>query len=583
MMGGYLNNAFSFNELLRSLAATGKLLGSWRTKIWTVVRGLGVVENSQVEYIDDEVMEERADVVIPESGKDSGYVWLRRGEIFQGLRREIVARLTGKETLHFQFENALFFIDERTGKLAVVDNGTIPGSVRQIGGLNYPPITKPKFVSKDSYLEINYTRYEVQVRDSQIVLIPEKETQMKDGRVALKFEEGESGALLEGFEAEVLHHDSRGESSAQIDLPQIKGFRPLSYYVKNIFNPEPLYLVFYDNTTDRNGSDYLESLFKDDYSNVTEALKKANENYEEYDAWVPDSLSRDREMQLLTPGEEVREAVVESGDQIFGGLEDFFAEGRVVLDLGTGEGIGIREISRYFFPESVLVGVDVGYDRQVKPNLNKKGVQFSKEDWDVLATIPDNSVDSLMSVAGAFLHGKAAPVVQAVTRVAKEGTVLRVDQIGVADRHGLYVDELVKNGWTVYHNGSESRSPSNIVAKYTHPNGLSMETEIEEDAQIVGIKQLDFAEADLVISNQVDLELEVAPDSIKVQVEGGMERLVIEVPQKDDAWTEEDFGELVEAELERQNIEAQAGQIYVDWLDYDRNPQETVINFEMEQ
>jgi len=102
------------------------------------------------------------------------------------------------------------------------------------------------------------------------------------------------------------------------------------------------------------------------------------------------------------------------------------------------------------------------------------------------------------------------------------------------------------------------------------------------ESQEAVVQELSTSEKQLTLMGEAMLELQIPPESIKVELKGGIERLVIQVPQdKKGPWEAEDFGELVEEELVRQSIEAETGQIYVDWLDYDRQPQETVIRFEM--
>lgn len=113
---------------------------------------------------------------------------------------------------------------------------------------------------------------------------------------------------------------------------------------------------------------------------------------------------------------------------VAGGIQTAFAAGKTVLDLGSGEAIALLEYSKDF-PETVFVGVDTGYDRQVKPDLIHPGVQLTKDDWNVLSTIPDKSVDTIISLQGAMRWGinNQGDLINAIDRVAKPGAIFRFD------------------------------------------------------------------------------------------------------------------------------------------------------------
>ena len=99
--------------------------------------------------------------------------------------------------------------------------------------------------------------------------------------------------------------------------------------------------------------------------------------------------------------------------------------------------------------------------------------------------------------------------------------------------------------------------------------------------KVVEIDQLEVS-SQLEVDDGVNLWLETAPEEIEVSLGDNKDRLVVQVPEREGVWTEGDFGDLVEAELTRQNIEASRGQIYVDWLDYERQSQETVMRFKFD-
>ena len=101
--------------------------------------------------------------------------------------------------------------------------------------------------------------------------------------------------------------------------------------------------------------------------------------------------------------------------------------------------------------------------------------------------------------------------------------------------------------------------------------------------EVAEVKQIEVEkEWRLEVDDGVNLWLETAPEEIEVSLGDNKDRLVVQVPEREGVWTEGDFGDLVEAELTRQNIEASRGQIYVDWLDYERQSQETVMRFKFD-
>lgn len=158
----------------------------------------------------------------------------------------------------------------------------------------------------------------------------------------------------------------------------------------------------------------------------------------------------------------------EGSEPIAGGVNFALAAGRTVLDLGSGEAIALLEYSQKF-PKTTFIGIDSGYDRELPIRLNKPGVQLTKDDWTILKTLPDYCIDTILSTQGAFMWGAGAhgrtteAVVNAVTRVAKRGAILRFDHNPskldwekTEDQKTL--DLLQQKGWKVYF------APETIVA-----------------------------------------------------------------------------------------------------------------------
>ncbi|MEA3355064.1 MAG: hypothetical protein U9Q63_01095, partial [Patescibacteria group bacterium] len=139
-------------------------------------------------------------------------------------------------------------------------------------------------------------------------------------------------------------------------------------------------------------------------------------------------------------------------------------------------------------------------------------------------------------------------------------------------------DKVVKRSYTSQLSGLEFLLDKGVEGRYEIDFHKGKEVEVKQ----VEVER----EMNLKVDENVELYLEIPPDEIEVKLEGGISakggqgRLVIQVPEEDGIWTEEDFGELVEAELVRQNIEASKGQIYIEWLDYERREKETIIGFE---
>lgn len=206
-------------------------------------------------------------------------------------------------------------------------------------------------------------------------------------------------------------------SGDSVEIPTVNG--PVKYEVKE-----------FGWTTDRDQGMYDTLLFSDEYTSSHPDTTK------------PLVFSR-RENPTL----------------VAGGKEQAFAAGKKVLDLGSGEALALHEYSQAF-PDTTFLGVDYGYEKPITLDLTKPGVQLSKDDWTSLSTIPDNSMDTIISAQGAFVWGVGAAnedgseekVLTAVTRVAKPGAILRYDVF--SQDHHKKGNERVNNklreiGWDI--------------------------------------------------------------------------------------------------------------------------------------
>jgi len=195
--------------------------------------------------------------------------------------------------------------------------------------------------------------------------------------------------------------------------------------------------------TDRPMSSYMESLFPDEYvkEDYKARDKRLTETYGQNWSWR-------RHMAPAIRREDLSQVVN-------GGTESTFGSGKVVVNLGSGEAIGDIQLSQAY-PDTTFIAVDTGYGTEKQPKLNKPGLQLVKDDWNTLAAIPDDSIDTILSLQGAFTWGfrsndEAVPLIKTITRVAKEGATLRFDldisqATSDATEQGIF-EILKQHGW----------------------------------------------------------------------------------------------------------------------------------------
>lgn len=203
-------------------------------------------------------------------------------------------------------------------------------------------------------------------------------------------------------------------------------------------------------------------------------------NYSKEDwSWTTDRDKDSYDLELFSdefenfrPDKDTKGTAVPRTDKtevIAGGKQFALGSGRVVLDIASGEAVALLQYSREF-PETTFIGVDSGYEKFVRVDLNKPGVQLSKDDWSNLASIPDNSVDTILSIQGAFRHGVGhygdpkegeLEILKAMTRVAKSGAILRYDiqteiydtprstSRGIVENNSRIAELLNQLGWKV--------------------------------------------------------------------------------------------------------------------------------------
>jgi len=139
-----------------------------------------------------------------------------------------------------------------------------------------------------------------------------------------------------------------------------------------------------------------------------------------------------------------------------GGFSEFFSPNSNLLELDSGEGVAFAQFYNGLnYREQVSwIGVDRQYEAG-EINLNRRGeLQFAKDDLNMLAHIPDASIDRILDVQSAFTHGDASRVAEQVTKVSKQGAILRAQPL--MDYLKDAINNLTANGWDVYTIGEDS-------------------------------------------------------------------------------------------------------------------------------
>jgi hypothetical protein len=143
----------------------------------------------------------------------------------------------------------------------------------------------------------------------------------------------------------------------------------------------------------------------------------------------------------------------DSSEIIAGGRDKAFSAGKTVLDLGSGEAIALLEYSK-LYPRTVFIGIDQGYSHKSNLDLNRTGVQLTKEDWNILSSIPTGSIDTIISCQGGLewgfkQHEDANHILGTLTRVMKLDGILRfdIDMSQEADKNKI--SQIEQHGWKV--------------------------------------------------------------------------------------------------------------------------------------
>lgn len=167
--------------------------------------------------------------------------------------------------------------------------------------------------------------------------------------------------------------------------------------------------------SDRPISSYQTMLFPDIFSNPIPS--------------VPQVYSIDRFLMEAVP--------LDLPDPELGGFDNFFLLDSVVLDIASGEAVADMQLS-IKFPNITIIGTDILYKQVKKVFPNKKGLQLTHGDWKELGSIPDSSVDRIMSVQGITQWALPAngnqvsveqglKIISSINRVSKPFAIVRFD------------------------------------------------------------------------------------------------------------------------------------------------------------
>lgn len=158
------------------------------------------------------------------------------------------------------------------------------------------------------------------------------------------------------------------------------------------------------------------------------------------------------------------------GGIIAGGQEAAFAPGKTVLDLGSGEALALLEYAEEF-PDTTFIGIDMGYDQQQTVEAGRPGVQLTRDNWNRLDAVPDESVDTFLSSVAISRwelgDGESNELLGAVSRKAKQGAIFRFDHVSDPTENENVRALFDQHGWDV------EFAPDTVVAVRREPEPVS--------------------------------------------------------------------------------------------------------------
>src|SRR4029079_9640771 len=117
---------------------------------------------------------------------------------------------------------------------------------------------------------------------------------------------------------------------------------------------------------------YMKILFQDDFTG--DDMRTAFNQYKKEkgitQSWSPEFVH------INFPKKEKHES-------FFGGYDAVFLPGKTVLDLGSGQAVGLMQLSEKH-PETTFIGIDQLYQEKRKIYPKKPGLQLTHADWNSL-------------------------------------------------------------------------------------------------------------------------------------------------------------------------------------------------------
>lgn len=131
------------------------------------------------------------------------------------------------------------------------------------------------------------------------------------------------------------------------------------------------------------------------------------------------------------------------------GLHDFFKPNTTVINPGCGEGVAAMGMAKDYKHTEILA-VDYEFGHAVPlPTHSLSNLTYQNQDWRNFS-LPEDSIDAIVSDQGIGLYGNTQEVVKEMTRIAKVGAVYR----GTATRAMMgipnFSDRLAEAGWDVW-------------------------------------------------------------------------------------------------------------------------------------
>lgn len=188
---------------------------------------------------------------------------------------------------------------------------------------------------------------------------------------------------------------------------------------------------------------------------INEPNEFTTRDFEEYKAFLfPEDEYKDKDFPIfhyfsLQGGR----APIESIQATFTGVEGFFHQGAVILDIGSGSGKAVAEMNSQFSSKGVkVIGLDKAYEKE-KPIVGDPEM-FKSGSWDNMP-FEDNTFTGLLSVESFPRYRTRRPestikTIKEITRVAKPDAVWRATFSRSFTDEETLIHTMVENGWETF-------------------------------------------------------------------------------------------------------------------------------------